>query len=290
MDMDEEQEEGEPYNMGDECNEGNPGDIEEAGEIKKFREDKIDVEMKKIKGTPNGRMPSTAMRIDTGSHPPIRQRASRTPISKRKQVEQETQKMLDEGFILPSKLEWASSINSVPKKLIEPGDQVVLVAQERAPMDARWDHQYSVTRVHRPLLTVVNMRTGTRRVINRDNVKLVDPDLEWSDVTCPTRTAHRPINVPMPAPPTQLPAAQPAKRTEVRESAPLQRWRMDPLDSDIIPPRVHRNQQLMEKIQTVGTRQSGDGSNPLGFNLFERSLLSRSLQRRQGLHHQRRLL
>ena len=100
------------------------------------------------------------------------------------------------------------------KKLNEPGDQVVLVARERAPLDAKWDHQYSVTQVRSPVLTVINMRTGKRRVINRDKVKLVDPDLEWSDVRPrPTRTARRPINVPAPAPPAQLPAAQPAKRT-----------------------------------------------------------------------------
>ena len=134
------------------------------------------------------------------------------------------------------------------KKLIEPGDKVVLVAQERAPLDAKWDHQYSVTRVRGPVLTVINMRTGKRRVINRDKVKLVDPDLEWSDVRPrPTRTARRLINVPAPAPPAQLPALQPAKRTEVRDSAPLKRQRTDSLDIDIVPSSVRQSQRLVEK-------------------------------------------
>ena len=69
-----------------------------------------------LDGTPNGRMPSKKMRIDTGSHPPIHQRAHRTPLSKRIQVEEELQKMLDEGVIRPSKSEWASPITLVPKK------------------------------------------------------------------------------------------------------------------------------------------------------------------------------
>ena len=143
------------------------------------------------------------------------------------------------------------------KKLIQPGDQVVLVAQERAPLDARWDHQYSVTRVRGPVLTVINMRTGKRRVINRDKVKLVDPDLEWSDVRpCPTRTARWPINVPAPAPTAQLPATQPAERAEVRDTAPLKRRRTDSLDSDIIPPRVRRSQRLVEK--RVAQKRAGD--------------------------------
>ena len=76
------------------------------------------------------------------------------------------------------------------KKQIRAGDQVVLVVQERAPLDARWDHQYTVTRVQGPVLTVVNMRTGERRVINRDKVKLVDPDLEWTDVIPRPRGLH----------------------------------------------------------------------------------------------------
>ena len=257
MDMDDEQDEREPDDVGDGSNKGNPGDIEGAGEIKEFREDKNDVEMKKMKGIPNGRMRSTAIRIDTGSHPPIRQRAYRTPIGKWKQVEQEIQKIMDEGFILPSNLEWTLPINFVRKKLIEPGDQVVLVAQERAPLDAKWDHQYSVTRVRGPVLTVINMRTGKRRVINRDKVKLVDPDLEWSDVRPrPTRTARRPINVPAPAPAAQLPATQPAERAEVRDTAPLKRRRTDSLDSDIIPPRVRRSQRLVEK--RIAQKRAGD--------------------------------
>ena len=257
MDMDDEQDKREPDDMGDESDKGNTGDIEGAGDIKEFREDKNDVEMKKMKGIPNGRIRSTAIRIDTGSHPPIRQRAYRTPIGKWKQVEQEIQKMMDEGFILPSNLEWTLPINFVRKKPIEPGDQVVLVAQERAPLDAKWDHQYSVTRVRGPVLTVINMRTGKRRVINRDKVKLVDPDLEWSDVRPrPTRTARRPINVPAPAPAAQLPATQPAERAEVRDTASLKRRRTDSLDSDIIPPRVRRSQRLVEK--RIAQKRAGD--------------------------------
>ena len=246
--------------MGDASDKGKPGDITGAGEIKEFREDKKNVEMKKMKGIPNGRMCSTAIRIDTGSHPPIRRRPDTTPISKWKQVEQEIQKMIDERFILPSNLEWTLPINFVTKKPIEPGDQVVLVAQERAPLDAKWDHQYSVPWVRVPVLTVINMRTGKHRVINRDKVKLVDPDLEWSDVRPrPTRTERLPINVSAQAPPAQLPAAQPAKRTEVRDSAPLKRRRMDSLDSDIIPSSVRWSQRLVEK--RIAQKRMSDSDN-----------------------------
>ena len=68
MDMDDEQGEREPDGMGDGSDKGNPSDIEGAGEIKEFREDKNDVEMKKMKEIPNGRMRSAAIRINTESH------------------------------------------------------------------------------------------------------------------------------------------------------------------------------------------------------------------------------
>lgn len=67
-------------------------------------------------GTRNGRMPTVSLSIDTGEHPPIRQRPYHIPLSKRKQVETEIDKMLAEGVIRPSKSPWASPITLVPKK------------------------------------------------------------------------------------------------------------------------------------------------------------------------------
>ena len=67
-------------------------------------------------GVSNGQTPGVQMKIDTGNHPPIRQRPYRIPLSKRKAVEVEIEKMLSEGVIRPSKSSWASPITLVPKK------------------------------------------------------------------------------------------------------------------------------------------------------------------------------
>ena len=188
MDMDEEQDEGEPDAMENECDGGNPGGIEEARKLEEVGEDPMDFEMKMVKET---------------------------------------------------HMIWQ----------IRAGDQVVLVGRERAPLDARWDHQYSVNRVQGPVLTVVNMRTGKRWVINCDKVKLVDPDLEWTDVIPrSTRTARRPaINIPVPVNQPQLPAGQRQERTAARNPQPLKRRRTDSLDSYVSPPGVRRSQRLAEK-------------------------------------------
>ena len=54
-------------------------------------------------------------KIDTGDHPPIRQRFRRIPPERRQVVEVEIQKMLDRGIIEPSHGPWASPIVLVKK-------------------------------------------------------------------------------------------------------------------------------------------------------------------------------
>ena len=63
----------------------------------------------------HGRVPSVTMSIDTGDNQPIRQRPYRLPLLKRKAVERELGKMLNQGVIRPSKSPWSSPILLVPK-------------------------------------------------------------------------------------------------------------------------------------------------------------------------------
>ena len=68
------------------------------------------------KGQPIGNCNVGECTIDTGDHPPIKQRAYRMPFSKRHLVEVQIQEMLDAGVIQPSSSPWASPITLVPKK------------------------------------------------------------------------------------------------------------------------------------------------------------------------------
>ena len=64
-------------------------------------------------------MPATQtmqMSIDVNGHPPIRQNAYRTPLMKRKVIEDEINRMLKEDQIQPSRSPWASPITLVDKK------------------------------------------------------------------------------------------------------------------------------------------------------------------------------
>ena len=56
------------------------------------------------------------MRIDTQDHPPIRQKAYRTPFLERPKVEAQIQDMLNSNIIRPSTSPWSSPIVIVPKK------------------------------------------------------------------------------------------------------------------------------------------------------------------------------
>ena len=67
------------------------------------------------KGEPNGFCSNSPIHIKT-NHPPISQAAYRTPLSKRKLVEEAIADMLTENVIRPSELAWASPITLVPKR------------------------------------------------------------------------------------------------------------------------------------------------------------------------------
>ena len=57
-----------------------------------------------------------AVTVNTGDHPPIRQKAYRTPFAKKKDVEKQVAEMLALGVIRPSMSPWASPITLQPKK------------------------------------------------------------------------------------------------------------------------------------------------------------------------------
>lgn len=67
-------------------------------------------------GGPRGFTNLVSHEIDTGNSPPIRQPLRRVPATQRPLVEQEVQKMLNEGIIEPSCSPWASPIVLVKKK------------------------------------------------------------------------------------------------------------------------------------------------------------------------------
>ena len=67
------------------------------------------------KGEPNDFCATTPINIKT-NHPPISQAAYRTPLSKRKLVEEAIADMLAEKVIRPSQSAWASPITLIPKR------------------------------------------------------------------------------------------------------------------------------------------------------------------------------
>ena len=62
-----------------------------------------------------GRTNVVTLKLDTGDHPPIKQRPYKTPFSERPNVEKHINDMLAAGVISPSNSPWASPIVVVPK-------------------------------------------------------------------------------------------------------------------------------------------------------------------------------
>ena len=63
-----------------------------------------------------GKMNIVKMSIDTGDHPPIKQRPYKIPFSQRPQVDKALDDMLEAGIIQPSQSPWSSPLVIIPKK------------------------------------------------------------------------------------------------------------------------------------------------------------------------------
>ena len=117
---------------------------------------------------------------------------------------------------------------------IEVGDYVILRAQNPLPLAARWDHVYIVSAVRGYGLVITHPETGTDKLVHREHVKLVDPDIAWEGVA--PRPRRRPIpRAPIPQPRAPQPPAldgqdQPAPALPEGAGGPADE-RQDPRDN-----------------------------------------------------------
>ena len=61
---------------------------------------------------------------------------------------------------------------------LQVGDAIVILANDSAPLDPKWDHGYTVIGIRGSVVTAVGPK-NRRRVVNREKVRLVDPDSDW---------------------------------------------------------------------------------------------------------------
>ena len=84
---------------------------------------------------------------------------------------------------------------------IRTGDTVVIKAEERLTVTSRWDPQWEVTRVRGPVVWIRQQQTGKNKVLNREKVRLVDPEINWEDIyPRPIRDQRRRAAIPPPQP------------------------------------------------------------------------------------------
>ena len=105
------------------------------------------------------------------------------------------------------------------------GDSVILKAREPLSLTAKCDYGFGVTKVNGKVITILHPTTGVTQVVNRDQVRLTDPDIAWDEVhprprrrqvKQPVKTGRRPqpaADAPQaPAPIPNAPLAQNVRR------------------------------------------------------------------------------
>ena len=65
---------------------------------------------------------------------------------------------------------------------VKVGDTVVVKAEERVTLTSRWDPMWEVTRVRGPVVWIRQQQTSKTKVLNREKVRIVDPDMAWEDI------------------------------------------------------------------------------------------------------------
>ena len=81
------------------------------------------------------------------------------------------------------------------------GYTVVIKAEERLTFISRWDPQWEVTWVRGPVVWIRQQQTGKNKVLNREKVRLVDPEITWEDINPrPIRDQRRRAVIPPPLP------------------------------------------------------------------------------------------
>ena len=100
------------------------------------------------------------------------------------------------------------------------GDTVLLKAREPLSLTAKWDYGFTVTKINGKVITVLHPTTGSKQIVNREQVRLVDPTIAWDEVAPRPRRQQarpraplgdRPQDRPQaPHPPAPAPAPVPA--------------------------------------------------------------------------------
>ena len=87
---------------------------------------------------------------------------------------------------------------------IQVGDTVLLKAHEPLTLTSKFDPEYTVTNVVGDVCWIVHQPSGRKKIVNRRNVILVDPEIRWDEINKrPTRYRNLPP-IPEPAPTMQI--------------------------------------------------------------------------------------
>ena len=140
---------------------------------------------------------------------------------------------------------------------VKVGDTVVVKAEERVTLTSRWDPMWEVTRVRGPVVWIRQQQTGKIKVLNREKVRIVDPDMAWEDIN-PRPVQDQRRRAAIPAPIDRLvttrgpPADQPAVAPPLQINTQLPTSRTPPPTPPLTHPEAAQSEEPEPMVSEEG--------------------------------------
>ena len=126
-------------------------------------------------------------------------------------------------------------------------------------MTSRWDPHWQVTRVNGQAIYLHHQQSGKARVVNREKVRIVDPNIQWDEIR------PRPLNAPFRPPRQRRPMRSSTSDDNAADNLADEDSQSDVSDTPpaanqqpITLSRPVRQRRLTYKAQQVSENQDSD--------------------------------
>ncbi|ELU08635.1 hypothetical protein CAPTEDRAFT_216803, partial [Capitella teleta] len=132
-------------------------------------------------------------------------------------------------------VELLSYIVDARERNVSVGDHVTLLANPPLTLISKREPMFIVTRVQGPVITCRHKQTGKVKVVNKDKVKVCDPDIAWEGINPRPTRYNLSRSQPLPVPENELMEVENSDTPNIPEEADLEPLHDGNADTPDIP-------------------------------------------------------